>query len=65
MFVIIGCALYVQGARHLDFMLRDAYTKRHKVAKLCREMLTPFAAKLAVHGKLGIFPWYFPLFMKS
>ena len=42
----------MQGARHLDFMLREGYSKRHKVAKLCREMLTPFAAKLAVHGKL-------------
>jgi hypothetical protein len=32
-------------------MLREGYVKRHKVAKLCREMLTPYAAKLAVHGE--------------
>ena len=45
--VLVG---YMQGARHLDFMLREGYVKRHKVAKLCREMLTPYAAKLAIHG---------------
>lgn len=47
--VLVG---YMQGARHLDFMLREGYVKRHKVAKLCREMLTPYAAKLAIHGML-------------
>ncbi|XP_024400728.1 uncharacterized protein [Physcomitrium patens] len=47
---IVSMAMDRTGARHLDFMLRDGYSKRHKVAKLCREMLTPFAAKLAVHA---------------
>jgi hypothetical protein len=50
---IVSMAMDRTGARHLDFMLRDSYSKRHKVAKLCREMLTPFAAKLAVHGMLN------------
>jgi hypothetical protein len=49
----------VQGARHLDFMLREGYSKRHKVAKLCREMLTPFAAKLAIHGRLNLLVYCF------
>uniref|UniRef100_A0A7I4BCT9 RING-type domain-containing protein n=1 Tax=Physcomitrium patens TaxID=3218 RepID=A0A7I4BCT9_PHYPA len=47
---IVSMAMDRTGARHLDFMLRDGYPKRHKVAKLCREMLTPFSAKLAVHA---------------
>lgn len=47
-----GVVYFAQGARHLDFMLREGYSKRQKVAKLCREMLTPYASKLAVHGKL-------------
>ncbi|KAG0586348.1 hypothetical protein KC19_2G084100 [Ceratodon purpureus] len=47
---IISMAMDRTGARHLDFMLREGYSKRHKVAKLCREMLTPFAAKLAIHA---------------
>jgi hypothetical protein len=48
---IVSMAMDRTGARHLDFMLREGYVKRHKVAKLCREMLTPYAAKLAVHGE--------------
>lgn len=47
--------LLVQGARHLDYMLREGYPKRAKVARQCL-VLGPHLSKLAAHRKCQELP---------
>ncbi|XP_024535402.1 uncharacterized protein LOC112347917 isoform X2 [Selaginella moellendorffii] len=46
----IHAMAFDKRAINLVFMLREDYSKRHKVAKTCRDVLTPFALRLALHG---------------
>ncbi|GBG77204.1 hypothetical protein CBR_g23531 [Chara braunii] len=47
---VVTMAFDRMGARHLDWMLRETFPKKYRVAKTCFEHLMSYSAKLAAHG---------------